>query len=68
MSLGDRTFELERALARDNHESLPFSSRYVGECLRRGAERFGWAKRSMAPQSVRGENGTEIAWGVTIGA
>lgn len=57
MSLGDLTFELERALARDNHESLPFSFRHVGECLRREAERFGWAKRSVAPQSMRGEDG-----------
>ena len=25
---------------------LPFSSRHVAECLRRGAERFGWSERS----------------------
>jgi xanthine dehydrogenase YagR molybdenum-binding subunit len=45
----------------------PFSSRNVAECLRRGAERFGWAKRSMAPQSMRAEDGSQIGWGVAIG-
>lgn len=46
---------------------LPFSSRHVAECLQRGAERFGWAKRSMAPQSMRAEDGSQIGWGVAIG-
>jgi xanthine dehydrogenase YagR molybdenum-binding subunit len=40
----------------------------VAECLRRGAELFGWAKRPMAPQSMRGADGSEIGWGVAIGA
>ena len=52
----------------DPATGLPFSSRHVAECLRRGAERFGWAKRSMAPQSMRAQDGTEIGWGVAIGA
>src|SRR5262249_24041375 len=46
---------------------LPFSSRHVGECLKQGAERFGWNKRSPAPQSMRGEDGTFIGLGVAIG-
>jgi xanthine dehydrogenase YagR molybdenum-binding subunit len=54
--------------ATDTVTGLPFSSRHVAECLRRGAERFGWSRRSMAPQSMRGEDGTEIGWGVAIGA
>jgi xanthine dehydrogenase YagR molybdenum-binding subunit len=52
----------------DTATGLPLSSRHVGECLRRGAELFGWSKRSMAPQSMRGEDGTQIGWGVAIGA
>jgi xanthine dehydrogenase YagR molybdenum-binding subunit len=47
---------------------LPFSSRHVAECLRRGAELFGWSKRSMAPQSMRAKDGNEIGWGVAVGA
>jgi xanthine dehydrogenase YagR molybdenum-binding subunit len=54
--------------ATDTVTGLPCSSRHVAECLRRGAERFGWARRSMAPQSMHGEDGTEIGWGVAIGA
>ena len=46
----------------------PLSSRYVAECLQRGAERFGWSKRSMAPGSMRSDDGSLIGWGVAIGA
>jgi xanthine dehydrogenase YagR molybdenum-binding subunit len=52
----------------DAATGLPFSSRHVAECLRRGAERFGWPKRSRAPQSMRAEDGAQIGWGVAIGA
>ncbi|MCW4461491.1 xanthine dehydrogenase family protein molybdopterin-binding subunit [Sphingomonas sp. BT-65] len=31
----------------------PFSQRQLVECLRQGAERFGWSKRSATPASVR---------------
>jgi xanthine dehydrogenase YagR molybdenum-binding subunit len=51
----------------DAATGLPFSSRHVAECLRRGAARFGWARRSPAPQSMRGEDGSSIGWGVAIG-
>src|SRR5439155_7637746 len=37
-------------------------------CLERGAERFGWSKRTMAPQSMRAGHGTLIGWGVAAGA
>jgi xanthine dehydrogenase YagR molybdenum-binding subunit len=47
---------------------LPLSSRHVAECLRRGAERFGWCGRAMAPQSMRANDGSFIGWGVAIGA
>ena len=32
---------------------LPFSERHFVECLRTGAERFGWAKRNATPAQVR---------------
>ena len=54
--------------ATDPVTGLPFSSRHVAECLRRGAERFGWEKRSMAPRSMRAADGSQIGWGVAIGA
>ena len=54
--------------AADAISGLPLSSRHVGECLLRGAERFGWSRRIMTPQSMRGDDGTFIGWGVAIGA
>jgi xanthine dehydrogenase YagR molybdenum-binding subunit len=54
--------------ATDAISKLPLSSRHVAECLRRGAERFGWSKRSMTAQSMRARDGSFIGWGVAIGA
>jgi len=53
--------------ATDPLTKQPFSSRHVGECVRRGAERFGWSKRTMAPGSMRASDGSLIGWGVAIG-
>jgi xanthine dehydrogenase YagR molybdenum-binding subunit len=47
---------------------LPLSSRHLSACLQRGAERFGWSKRTMAPQSMRAGDGNFIGWGVAAGA
>jgi xanthine dehydrogenase YagR molybdenum-binding subunit len=47
---------------------LPLSSRHLSTCLQRGAERFGWSARTMAPQSMRADDGTYIGWGVAAGA
>lgn len=46
----------------------PFSSRHVAECLTQGAQRFGWARRTMAPGSMRAPDGSLVGWGVAIGA
>jgi len=46
----------------------PFSSRHLAECLRRGAERFGWSRRAMAPGSMRADDGSLVGWGVASGA
>jgi xanthine dehydrogenase YagR molybdenum-binding subunit len=59
-------------LANDTSEDpltkLPLSSRHVSECLRLGAARFGWSRRSMAPGSMRADDGSLVGWGVAIGA
>jgi xanthine dehydrogenase YagR molybdenum-binding subunit len=54
--------------AKDPITGMPFSSRHVAECLQRGAERFGWSRRSMNPGSMHAEDGSLIGWGVAIGA
>lgn len=62
------TLRLANDTTMDPVSKKPFSSRHVAECLRRGAERFGWAKRTMAPGSMRAEDGSLIGWGVATGA
>ncbi|MBC3787890.1 xanthine dehydrogenase family protein molybdopterin-binding subunit [Spirosoma utsteinense] len=40
----------------DPHKNLPFSSKSLRECYQQGAERFGWAKRTPEPRSMREGN------------
>ncbi|MBB5696421.1 xanthine dehydrogenase family protein molybdopterin-binding subunit [Muricoccus pecuniae] len=54
--------------AADPVTGRPYSSRHLAECLRRGAARFGWERRSMAPGSMRAADGALVGWGVAIGA
>jgi len=42
----------------------PFSSKALRECYTQGAERFGWAKRSLAPRSLRDEAGLLVGSGI----
>jgi xanthine dehydrogenase YagR molybdenum-binding subunit len=37
----------------DQSDGLPFSTRRLAECLRRGADEFGWARRNPVPGAVR---------------
>jgi xanthine dehydrogenase YagR molybdenum-binding subunit len=46
----------------------PFTLRRLSDCLKRGAQRFGWARRIPTPGSMRSENGELIGWGVAAGA
>jgi xanthine dehydrogenase YagR molybdenum-binding subunit len=41
----------------------PWSSKMLLECYKAGAERFGWAKRQMAPRSMR-EGHELLGWGM----
>src|SRR5262249_54461765 len=42
----------------------PFSSKALRECYRQGAERFGWARRSLAPRQMQDSDGLLVGWGV----
>ena len=42
----------------------PFSSKALCECYARGAERFGWARRPLAPRQMRDEAGLLVGWGM----
>ena len=51
----------------DPQSGQPLSSRFLKECLTEGARRFGWERRSQAPGSMTGADGTQIGWGVACG-
>jgi xanthine dehydrogenase YagR molybdenum-binding subunit len=42
----------------------PFSSKALRDCYAQGAERFGWARRTLAPRQMRDESGLLVGWGV----
>lgn len=51
---------------RDQTEDLPYTSKQLRECYARGAEAFGWSRRSPAPRSMR--DGKElVGWGMATG-
>jgi xanthine dehydrogenase YagR molybdenum-binding subunit len=47
----------------DESTGLPFSSRHLVECLRTGAEKFGWAQRTPEVGSMK-RDGLTLGWGV----
>ena len=42
----------------------PFSSKALRACYAQGAERFGWARRTLPPRTMRDEAGLLVGWGV----
>lgn len=51
---------------RNQNEDKPYSSKALLECYSEGAERFGWARRSPEPRSMRDGNDL-LGWGVATG-
>ena len=50
----------------DESLGVPFSTRHYAECLKRGAEKFGWSRRNPVVGSMQ-TNGEILGWGV-VGA
>jgi len=48
---------------KDPEKDIPWSSKSLRECYRVGAERFGWAKRTPEPGSMR-QGRTQVGWGM----
>jgi xanthine dehydrogenase YagR molybdenum-binding subunit len=48
---------------RDEQEDKPFSSKSLLDCYRRGADKFGWAKRNPRPGSMR-DGQVRLGWGM----
>ena len=60
-------FRLLNEPEKDEGLNLPFSSRHYVECLKVGAEKFGWSSRTPAIGSMKGtgaQAGLTLGWGV----
>ncbi len=57
-------FRLENYAEVEPISGKPFSSKALRECYARGAERFGWTARPLAPGAMRDEAGLLVGWGV----
>jgi xanthine dehydrogenase YagR molybdenum-binding subunit len=51
--------------AKDESNNLPFSSRHLTECLKVGAEKFGWSQRTPRIGSMK-KDGLTLGWGVAV--
>lgn len=59
-------FRLKNEPAKDPSNGKPWSSRKVVDCLKKGAEVFGWSKRKPEPAQIR-SGGYLIGYGVACG-
>jgi xanthine dehydrogenase YagR molybdenum-binding subunit len=51
---------------RDQNNDVPFTSKQLKACYRKGGEAFGWARRIPEPRSMR--DGTDlVGWGMATG-
>jgi xanthine dehydrogenase YagR molybdenum-binding subunit len=51
---------------RDQNADIPFTSKELRECYRRGAAAFGWERRNPQPRSMR-EDSDLVGWGMATG-
>ena len=54
---------LRNRAERDQMEDLPWSSKGLNECIRVAADRFGWARRTPQPRSMRAD-GALVGYGM----
>jgi xanthine dehydrogenase YagR molybdenum-binding subunit len=57
-------FRLKNYAEAEPISGKPFSSKALRACYEQGAERFGWARRSLSPRQTRDEAGLSVGWGV----
>ena len=51
---------------RDQNADIPYTSKELRECYRRGAAAFGWERRNPQPRSMR-DDGDLVGWGMATG-
>jgi xanthine dehydrogenase YagR molybdenum-binding subunit len=60
-------FRMAKDTRIDTRNRPLLSSRFLNDCLRIGAERLGWCRRSAEPGSMTDVDGAEIGWGIACG-
>ena len=63
LSIDPVELRLKNEPADDEGRGIPFSSRHLPECLRVGAEKFGWSSRNPIVGSMR-RDGMILGWGM----
>src|SRR6202030_3505400 len=58
------TFRLKNYAEVEPISGKPFSSKALRQCYAQGAERFGWAKRPLAPRQLQDDAGLRVGWGM----
>lgn len=59
-------FRLLNYTERDPERNLPWSTKYLRECIENGAEKIGWKKRQMQPASLR-QGEWYVGYGMGVG-
>lgn len=49
---------------RDQTKGLPFSTKFLRDAYKLGAEKFGWSRRKPAVGSMRSDDGVLVGWGM----
>jgi xanthine dehydrogenase YagR molybdenum-binding subunit len=57
-------FRLHNYAEFNEYENKPWSNKKLRECYRRGAEKFGWSKRSSKPGALSATDGSHIGFGM----
>ena len=61
-------FRLDHDTTTDAINGRPLSSRFLHDCIREGARRFGWDRRPPEPGSMTLSDGTLVGWGMACGS
>jgi xanthine dehydrogenase YagR molybdenum-binding subunit len=61
-------FRLAHDATTDPLTGHPLSSRFLNDCMRKGAERFGWSRRNPDVAATVLPDGTQVGFGVGCGA
>src|SRR5205814_2154788 len=57
-------FRLRNYAEFNEYENKPWSNKKLRECYQRGAEKFGWSKRSKKTGSMQAADGSQIGFGM----